>query len=104
MGLIVPSNDPSLLRSTGTAAQSPFVIAATNAGIKVVPSIINAIVLTSAWSSGNSGNNKSMYLRGHCLANMIRAGLLTGSRTLYGMAREGHAPKIFLRTNRMGSK
>jgi hypothetical protein len=30
------------------------VIAARHAGIKVVPSIINAVVLTSAWSSGNS--------------------------------------------------
>ncbi|TVY51018.1 Proline-specific permease [Lachnellula cervina] len=83
IGLIVPSNDPSLLKSTGTAAQSPFVIAATRAGIKIVPSIINAVVLTSAWSSGNSG-------------------LLGGSRTLYGMAKEGHAPKFFLRVNRMG--
>jgi amino acid transporter len=81
--LIVPSNDPDLLNSTGTAAQSPFVIAAANAGIKVVPSIINAVVLTSAWSASNSG-------------------LLGGSRSLYGMAREGHAPKIFLRTNRFG--
>jgi amino acid transporter len=66
VGLIVPSNDPNLLRSTGTAAQSPFVIAATNAGIKVVPSIINAVVLTSAWSSGNSGmffNNGLSVLR-----------------------------------------
>lgn len=83
VGLIVPSNDENLLKSTGNAAQSPFVIAATRAGIKVVPSIINAVVLTSAWSAGNSG-------------------LLGGSRTLYGMAREGHAPKIFLKTNRMG--
>ncbi|KAF8852175.1 amino acid permease-like protein [Acephala macrosclerotiorum] len=83
VGLIVPSNDENLLHSTGTAAQSPFVIAASNAGIKVVPSIINFVVLTSAWSAGNSG-------------------LLGSSRTLYGMAREGHAPKIFLRTNRMG--
>ncbi|TVY41205.1 Proline-specific permease [Lachnellula subtilissima] len=95
VGLIVPSNDPSLLKSIGTAvrksttdwtffaAQSPFVIAATRAGIKIVPSIINAVVLTSAWSSGNSG-------------------LLGGSRTLYGMAKEGHAPKFFLRVNRMG--
>jgi amino acid transporter len=55
VGLIVPSNDPDLLRSMGTAAQSPFVIAAMRAGIKVIPSIINAIVLTSAWSAGNSG-------------------------------------------------
>jgi amino acid transporter len=29
-------------------------------------------------------------------------GLLGSSRTLYGMAREGRAPKVFLRVNRMG--
>ena len=81
--MLVPSNDPDLLASTGTAAQSPFVIAATNAGVKVVPSIINAVVLTSAWSAGNSG-------------------LLNGSRILYGLAREGRAPKIFLRVSRFG--
>ncbi|KAI3317642.1 amino acid permease/ SLC12A domain-containing protein [Xylariaceae sp. AK1471] len=83
VGLIVPSNNPNLLHSTGNAAQSPFVIAATLAGIKVVPSIINAVVLTSAWSAGNSI-------------------LLWGSRILYGMAHEGRAPKIFTRTNRFG--
>lgn len=55
VGLIVPSNDTHLRASTGTAAQSPFVIAAQRAGIKVVPSIINAVVLTSAWSAANSG-------------------------------------------------
>ncbi|PBK73254.1 hypothetical protein ARMSODRAFT_625405 [Armillaria solidipes] len=81
--LIVPSNDVSLLRHSGNASQSPFVIAATNAGIAVVPHIINGVVLTSAWSAGNSG-------------------LLNGSRNLYGMARERHAPKIFLRVNRFG--
>jgi amino acid transporter len=55
VGMIVPSNDDNLLVSTGNAAESPFVIAATRAGIKIVPSIINAVVLTSAWSAGNSG-------------------------------------------------
>ncbi|KAE8352405.1 amino acid permease/ SLC12A domain-containing protein [Aspergillus coremiiformis] len=83
VGLVVPSNDPSLLGSTGTAAHSPFVIAARNAGITAVPSIINAVVLTSAWSSGNSN-------------------MLGGSRILYGMASHGHAPKIFQRMNRFG--
>ncbi|KAE9407564.1 hypothetical protein BT96DRAFT_971261 [Gymnopus androsaceus JB14] len=81
--MIVPSNSKLLLTSTDTASQSPFVIAANLAGIKVVPHIINAIVLTSAWSSGNST-------------------MLEGSRILYGLATEGHAPKIFLRTNRFG--
>lgn len=83
VGLVVPSNDTHLLKSTGTASQSPFVIAATRAGIKVVPSIINAVILTSAWSSGN-------------------ASMLSGSRILYGMAMEGRAPKIFRKTNRSG--
>jgi amino acid transporter len=83
VGLVVPSNDPHLLKSTGTASQSPFVIAASRAGIKVIPSIINAVILTSAWSSGN-------------------ASMLAGSRILYGMAKEGRAPKIFTKTNRFG--
>lgn len=49
VGLLVQSNDSSLLNSTGDASESPFVIAARRAGIKAVPSIINAVVLTSAW-------------------------------------------------------
>ncbi|CAD6439283.1 a61c5c97-eda8-4861-a942-97df7789b8d0 [Sclerotinia trifoliorum] len=81
VGMIVPSNDKELLRSTGTAAQSPFVIAANNAGIKFVPSIINAVVLTSAWSAGN-------------------AAMLGGSRMLYGLGQHGHSPRAFLQTNR----
>lgn len=83
VGLIVPSNDPRLLKSTGTAAQSPFVIAATRAGVKVLPSIINAIIITSAWSSGNHS-------------------MLVGSRTLYALALDGHAPKVFTRVSRFG--
>ncbi|KAK4948492.1 hypothetical protein LTR10_013026 [Elasticomyces elasticus] len=84
VGLLVPSNDPDLLKPSGVgAARSPFVIAATRAGVKVVPSIINAVVLTSAWSAGNSG-------------------LLNGSRILYGLALEGRAPKILKRVSRFG--
>jgi amino acid transporter len=83
VGLIVPSNDPHLLKSTGTAASSPFVIAAQRAGVKVLPSIINAIVLTSAWSSGNHG-------------------MLVGSRSLYALALDQRAPKIFTRVSRWG--
>lgn len=33
-GLVVPSNDPNLLQNTGNAAESPYVIAMTNAGIR----------------------------------------------------------------------
>jgi amino acid transporter len=83
VGLVVPSDNENLLHSTGTASESPFVIAARLAGIKAVPSIINAVILTSAWSSGNSS-------------------MLGGSRVLFGMAVNGQAPAILKRINRFG--
>jgi amino acid transporter len=83
VGLLVPSDSSALSNSSGTAAQSPFVIAANSAGIKVVPHIINAVVLTSAWSASNQS-------------------MLAGSRTIYALALKGQAPKIFLRVSRYG--
>ncbi|CAK5263838.1 unnamed protein product [Mycena citricolor] len=79
VGMLVPFNDLHLLQSTGTAADSPFVLAMTRAGVKVLPSIINAGVLTSAFSAGSSG-------------------LYGTSRKLYGMALRGQAPRIFATT------
>ncbi|KAM0420555.1 hypothetical protein ACHAPT_011724 [Fusarium lateritium] len=80
VGLVVPSNDDRLLKSKGTAA-SPFVISATLAGIKVIPHVINAIVVTSAWSCGNYG-------------------MMSYVRYLFGLAKNGHAPRVFTRLNR----
>ena len=84
VGMLVPYNDENLGISTGTAQQSPFVIAFQRAGIKVLPSIINAIVLTSAFSCGS-------------------ACVFLASRTLYGLAEDHQAPKVFLRANRFGT-
>ncbi|GAA5961740.1 hypothetical protein JCM3765_000495 [Sporobolomyces pararoseus] len=82
-GLLVPSNDPRLNLGSGTAASAPFVIAIQDAGIKVLPSIINAALLTSAWSAASSD-------------------LYTSSRALYGLAVNGQAPAILKKTNRWG--
>lgn len=84
VGMLVPYNDPNLGIATGNAQQSPFVIAFQRAGIKVLPSIINAIVCTSAFSCGS-------------------ACVFLASRTLYGLAEDGQAPRILLRTNRFGT-
>lgn len=58
VGLCVSSQDKRLLNAIGAGAAdvgaSPFVIAIENGGILVLPSIINAVVLTSALSAGNS--------------------------------------------------
>lgn len=82
IGMLVSPTDPDLNLSS-TAAKSPFVIAMKNAGISVLPSIINAALLTSAWSAG-------------C------ADLYVSSRTLYGLCSRGHAPKIFAKTRKDG--
>ncbi|WWC88917.1 uncharacterized protein L201_003832 [Kwoniella dendrophila CBS 6074] len=88
ISLNVSRVDPNLLgalaEASGTAAQSPFVIMINRAGIKALPAIINAVVFTSAISSGNEG-------------------FFFGSRTLVALATRGHAPRFLLRTNRLGS-
>ncbi|KAH7107061.1 amino acid permease-domain-containing protein [Auriculariales sp. MPI-PUGE-AT-0066] len=83
IGLLVPSNEPGLSLGNKDAKGSPFVIAIQNAGIKVLPSIVNAALLTSAWSAASSD-------------------LYTSSRALYGMALSKNAPKIFSKTTKRG--
>lgn len=83
IGLLVPSNEPGLSLGAHDAKGSPFVIAVEKAGIKVLPSIINACLLTSAWSAASSD-------------------LYTSSRALYGLSRSGRVPAIFSRTSSHG--
>lgn len=60
------------------AKSSPFVIGIKRAGIRGLDSVVNAVILTSAWSSGN-------------------AYLYLSSRSLYSLAVAGQAPAIFKR-------
>ncbi|KAJ6446853.1 proline-specific permease [Purpureocillium lavendulum] len=82
IGILVPSDDDQLLGASNASA-SPFVIGIQRVGIPVLNHIINAAILTSAWSAGNSF-------------------LYSGSRVLYSMSLTGQAPKFFSRTNRKG--
>lgn len=54
IGLLVPYTDNGLNLKDSTAAKSPFVIAMQHAGIKGLPSLLNACFLTSAWSAASS--------------------------------------------------
>ncbi|KAG6369107.1 amino acid permease/ SLC12A domain-containing protein [Boletus reticuloceps] len=83
VGMVVPSNNQALLRPGASAAQSPFVIAFQMAGVKVLPSIINAVLITSAFSASNTF-------------------VFSGSRILYGLAVQNKAPKIFTTCTRNG--
>ncbi|KAL1305184.1 hypothetical protein AAFC00_002105 [Neodothiora populina] len=86
IGVTVAYNDPALMSAVanGTGAgASPFVVAIQNAGIGGLNHVINAAILTSAWSSGNSW-------------------LFAGSRMLYSLACTDQAPKVFRRCNKKG--
>lgn len=82
IGVIVPYNDPNLL-GAGNASASPFVLGIKNAGIEGLDHVINAAVLTSAWSAGN-------------------AFLYSGSRVLFSMALSGQAPSFLTRASKRG--
>jgi yeast amino acid transporter len=83
VGMLVPYNDPNLLNGGAGAASSPWVIGIKRAGISVLPSIINAVVLISAASSGN-------------------ALLYSGSRYLLALAEGGQAPRFLLKCTKKG--
>lgn len=86
LGMAVPYTNDMLIGGTkkGTgAAASPFVIAVQLAGIPVFPHVVNGCLLIFVISAANS----DIYI---------------GSRTLYGLARDGQAPKIFTWTSEKG--
>ncbi|RAR15338.1 amino acid permease [Stemphylium lycopersici] len=84
IGTTISSNDPQLTDENAKGAQSsPWVIAMKNASIPVLPHIINAVILTSATSSGN-------------------AFLYTGSRYLFSIAQNKQAPQFLLKCNKNG--
>ncbi|KAK3179903.1 lysine permease [Lecanicillium sp. MT-2017a] len=84
VGINVPSDDLRLLSDAQNASASPLVIVARRAGVQVLPSVINAVLLTAVLSAANSD-------------------CYSASRILIGLAEEGHAPKIFKRTNKYGT-
>ncbi|WP_114046284.1 amino acid permease [Acidipropionibacterium virtanenii] len=84
IGFLLPYTDPNLLASDVTdVAISPFTLVLRRAGIAAAAALMNAVILTSILSAGNSG-------------------LYASTRMLYAMAKEHKAPGIFAVVNRRG--
>ena len=86
VGTLVPYNSDELVFATkqsSSAAASPFVVAVVLAGIPVLPHILNACILLFVFSASNSD-------------------LYIATRTIYGLSREGKAPKFLSRTDKRG--
>lgn len=84
IGFNVPHNDDQLMGSGGsTTHASPYVLAASIHGVRVVPHIINAVILISVVSVGNSS-------------------LYAAPRLLASLAEQGFAPKFWAYIDRQG--
>lgn len=84
IGLLIPYNSPFLMGSGSELTHaSPYVVALTTNGVKVVPHIVNAIILLSIISVANN----AMY---------------SSSRTLHSLADQGFAPKYFCKLDISG--
>lgn len=83
IGLLVPYNDPKLSSVESYVASSPFIIAIENSGTKILPDIFNAVVLSTIISAGNSN-------------------VYVGSRVMFGLSKNGLAPKCLSRTTKHG--
>ncbi|KAL8854609.1 MAG: hypothetical protein Q9221_000644 [Calogaya cf. arnoldii] len=87
VGIVVPYTSQDLIdgfkNGAPGAAASPYVISMNRLRIRVLPDIVNALVLSAAFSAGNS------YV--YC-----------ASRSLFGLALEGRAPKVLTKCTRNG--
>ena len=87
IGTLLPYTDPSLLSAAEESAeavtQSPFTLVFARMGIGAAAAVMNAVILTSILSAGNSG-------------------LYAASRMLHSMALQGQAPAWFSYVNRHG--
>lgn len=77
IGFLIPYTDPNLLNAAeDNISISPFTLVFDRAGIALAAGVMNAVILTSVLSAGNSG-------------------LYASTRMLYSMAKQGLAPKYF---------
>lgn len=84
ISLLIPYTDPQLLKNDlGDISVSPFTLVFERAGLLSAAAVMNAVVLTSVLSAGNSG----MY---------------ASTRMLYTLATEGKAPRMFARVTESG--
>jgi len=83
VGLIVPENSPLYTAEGSSSRHSPFVIAIQLAGIKVLPSIFNAVILIAVMSVANSCTFGS-------------------TRTIQALAANGMAPKFLAYVDKKG--
>ncbi|MBU0437935.1 amino acid permease [Staphylococcus succinus] len=83
IGMLIPYDSAALMGGGDDVATSPFTLVFQNAGLAFAASFMNAVILTSVLSAGNSG----MY---------------ASTRMLYSMSKDKLAFPVFGKTNKSG--
>ncbi|ORE04800.1 hypothetical protein BCV72DRAFT_230913 [Rhizopus microsporus var. microsporus] len=83
IGLVIPYTNTQLLNGSKDISVSPFTLVFEKAGAAWAADLMNAIILITMVSAGNSG-------------------VYSSSRTLLSLAEDGYAPRFFTRVNRFG--
>lgn len=82
IGFLIPYTDPNLLKGgIDNLSVSPFTLVFQRAGLAAAASVMNAVILSSVLSAGNSG-------------------LYVASRMLYALAKDNKAPKCFAKLSK----
>ena len=86
ISFLIPYTNPNLLASSNShdASISPFTMVFQNAGLQSAATVMNVIILTAIISACNA----SMY---------------SATRILWHLGKIGHAPKVFMKTNSVGT-
>lgn len=82
VGILIDWNDPRI-GTASNASASPYVIAMDNLGIKFLPHLVNAVIITAAFSAGLSF-------------------MFCSSRILYMLSKQGIVPRFFSITTKAG--
>lgn len=83
IGMLIPYDSSALMGGENSISTSPFTLVFKNAGLAFAASFMNAVILTSVLSAGNSG----MY---------------ASTRMLYSMSKDKLAFNLFSKTNKNG--
>ncbi|KAI8889221.1 hypothetical protein K501DRAFT_239037 [Backusella circina FSU 941] len=83
IGLVIPYTNTELLNGSSDISVSPFTLVFQKAGAEWAADMMNAVIVITMISAGNSG-------------------VYSSSRTLLALAEDGYAPRIFKRVNKWG--
>ncbi|CAG9946976.1 unnamed protein product [Clonostachys rosea f. rosea IK726] len=102
LGMAIPYDNDKLIGATKQAtsgAASPFVVSVSIAGVKTFPDIINGCLLR-----GKLRHVTLAYYTGLWLTkNFSATDIYCSSRSLYGLAKDGQAPRLFAKARENGN-